>query len=384
MASRSRIRRILTDPPIQDRLVWRGLLHPEATELGDRALVASSFGSLYGLGGLIGFAAIAVSDAAITDPVELAAASGAAILISLICLIGYRRLPRRFFHLTAAAGIAIVTFAAFASAAGSEAVYAPFYGFIAMLTMLFFRPLPAVLQSALALAAYAFLLSDRDAAFATHLLLSSFGMLVSLGALIAVVRTRNTRVAGELSLDAYVDPLTGIPNRRSFDERFALEIERARRHQGPLALIVCDLDHFKRVNDNLGHEGGDEVLSRAARTIVEATRTVDLAARIGGEEFGIILPGTEPEAAAVAAERLRERVFEVFAEHDPPVTASSGVASTIGEEADQRALFDAADRALYAAKRAGRNCTAIATGDGIRIVGGGSAIGRLRQSLGAG
>jgi diguanylate cyclase (GGDEF)-like protein len=326
---------------------------------------------------------VAVSDAAITDPAELAAASAAAILIGLVCLIGYRRLPRRFFHLAAAAGIAIVTFAGFASEPGSEAVYAPFYGFIAMLTMLFFRPVPAVLQSALALAAYAFLLYERDAAFATHLLLSSLGMLAALGVLIAVVRTRTTRVAGELSVDAYVDPLTGIPNRRSFDERFALEIERARRRQGPLALVICDLDHFKRVNDRLGHEGGDEVLARAAGTIAEATRAVDLAARIGGEEFGVILPGADPHAAAVAAERLREHVMAEFAGHEPPVAASSGVASTIGAEADQRELFDAADRALYSAKRAGRNCTAIATAEGIRIVGGGSAIGRLRQSLGA-
>jgi diguanylate cyclase (GGDEF)-like protein len=228
-----------------------------------------------------------------------------------------------------------------------------------MLSMLFFRPLPAVLHSSLALAAYAFLLYGRDTAFATQLLLSSLGMLVALGALIAVVRTRTTRVAGELSIDAYIDPLTGIPNRPSFDERFSLEIERAHRHQGPPALVICDLDHFKRVNDRLGHEGGDEVLVRAARAIAEATRAVDLAARIGGEEFGLILPGTEPEAAAVAAERLRECMLGEFADQQTPVTASCGVASTIGPEADQRELFDAADRALCSAKCAGRNCTAI-------------------------
>ncbi len=374
-------RGLAADPPIRDRLIWRGLLNPAAQDLGDRAVVASSFGALYGLGGVIGLIGLPISASTIDRDGLWAAVCLGAIAIAAVCLIGYRHLPGGFFHFAAAAGVGLVTLAALAAANGSEPVFGPFYGFVVMLSMLFLRPLPATVQGGLAVTAYTLLLFGRDTPFAIQLLLSLIAMLLALGALIAVVRTRTSRIAGELSEDARVDSLTRIANRRRFDDRLELERERARRDRGRLALVICDLDHFKRVNDQLGHERGDEVLRRAARAIDSTTRTVELAARIGGEEFGLILPGADPEAAATAAERVRKRIELEFAESPIKQTISCGVASAEAEDADLERLFTAADRALYGAKRAGRNCTAIALGEDVELIGGGSTMGRLRQIL---
>lgn len=360
------------------------MLQPRALDRKDTALAASAFGALYGVGGLVAMLALALNDAAIVDRALMAGVGAASLLFGLVCLVGYRRLPQAFFHFAAVAGVAIVTLAATASERGAEAVYAPFFAFVAMLAMLFFRLGPAIAGNLLALGAYAGLLYARDTPFATHLLLSSIAMLASLGLLIFVVRTRNSRIAGELSSDAYTDVLTRAPNRRSFEQRLELELERADRQGTPLSLVICDLDHFKRVNDEHGHDAGDVMLRRAAETIERTTRTVDLAARIGGEEFGLVLPDAAPEDAVTVAERVRHAIADEFDREGPAMTISCGIASASGADADRGLLFSAADRALYGAKRAGRNCTAIASGEEINIVAGGSPIGRLRQSLSSG
>lgn len=377
------LRTWVSDPPLSDRLLWRGLLNPGARELGDPALEASAFGAVYTLGGLNALQSLRNGDALVNEELQMVLVGVTALAVGAICLLGYRRLPRWFFQLTALAGIGLVSLAADAAATGATAVFAPFYAFVGMLALLFFR-LPAAIGTAiLAAAAYGVLLYERDTPFALQLLLSSIAMLSALGVLILVIRTRTSRVAGELSADALTDPLTELANRRGFDRRFDLEVERSRRDGSSLALVICDLDHFKRVNDELGHDAGDEVLRRVATAIAAKTRDADLAARIGGEEFGVLLPGTGPERATLAAERVRHAIAEAFAAEGPELTASCGIASGQGAAADPVELFRAADEALYRAKRAGRDCTALSTGDGVRIVGGGSTLGRLRQSLGS-
>lgn len=163
----------------------------------------------------------------------------------------------------------------------------------------------------------------------------------------------------ELLRDASVDALTGVPNRRSWDERFARLVARAGQAKEPLSLLLLDVDHFKRINDTRGHVTGDRVLAEVARRIVEHLRPTDLVARYGGEEFTVVLPNTELAGAAVVAERLREAVaasgFEVESPGGPQkVTVSLGVAVLEGVEAAER-LFERADRALYLAKQRGRN-----------------------------
>ena len=374
------LRELLRDPPIRERLVWHGLLHPDARDFGDLAVAASAFGVVFSAAGVLGLLRAAV-DPFIDDRGLFALVAVATGLLGLACLIGYRRLPAAFFAFTAAAGIALVTLAAIACDPGGAAVFAPAYAILVVLCLLFMPPSFGIAAGVLAMFAYGVLLASDDTPNAIYLLGSEAGMLGLFGALIWVIRTRTERIAVELSTDAYLDPLTSIPNRRAFDARFELELQRANREGTTVSLVICDLDHFKRVNDEHGHETGDKVLQRAAAAIADVTRAADLCARIGGEEFGLILPGADDQAAAVAAERVRERVRAEFLQDPFDLTISCGIAGASGSGVYARALYTAADGALYEAKRAGRDCTAIAAADGIRIVGGGTTVGRLRQML---
>lgn len=157
------------------------------------------------------------------------------------------------------------------------------------------------------------------------------------------------------------DALTGLYNTRYFWQRFRDERAFAERHGRPLALLIGDIDWFKKVNDTWGHVAGDRVLVEVARALMELRRRGDTVARIGGEEFGVILPETDLPEAARVAERLRERIdalrFDAGFRGDPyGVTMSFGAAAVAaGEALTAEALYDRADTAMYAAKRAGRN-----------------------------
>ncbi len=153
------------------------------------------------------------------------------------------------------------------------------------------------------------------------------------------------------------DAMTGLANRRHFDERVVAEVERAQRYQHPLCLALIDIDHFKRINDSGGHALGDAVLVRIAALMTEHFRACDLVARIGGEEFAVVFPETGLEGAVAAVEKLRQHLAgSVLQEMTPAqvVTFSAGVGERLdGEGRD--VLQSRADRWLYAAKAAGRN-----------------------------
>ncbi len=161
----------------------------------------------------------------------------------------------------------------------------------------------------------------------------------------------------ELEGLARQDPLTGLPNRRTLDERLADECVRAVRYDQPLALVMADVDHFKSLNDDLGHPTGDRALVAIGRALRAAAREVDLVARYGGEEFCVLLPSTDLTAATAAAERLRAAVVGCGFP-DRPLRASFGVAGWQPGDPDRPnpvALVAAADRALYRAKAGGRD-----------------------------
>jgi diguanylate cyclase (GGDEF)-like protein len=167
-----------------------------------------------------------------------------------------------------------------------------------------------------------------------------------------------------LTRQAQTDALTNLANRRALDERLDDEVDHARRLGTNIAFVIADIDDFKSINDSYGHQTGDEVLRRVARTFAEAVRELDLPGRYGGEEIALVLPGTNLTGARALAEKIRKGLEELSLttpDGDPfQVTASFGAAcfpaqSSVGE------LVAAADAALYEAKRKGKNRVVTAT-----------------------
>jgi diguanylate cyclase (GGDEF)-like protein len=165
-------------------------------------------------------------------------------------------------------------------------------------------------------------------------------------------------VNSKLQHEAGSDSLTGLMNRRAFERFLVIELSRARRSNRALSMLIIDLDHFKEINDSHGHQAGDDVLREASARVSAAVRGGDVVARLGGEEFAVLLPDTPIAGALVLAERIR-RDFEtvVCATAAGPVrfTASFGAAEHSPDDADEKALVARADALMYAAKRAGRN-----------------------------
>jgi diguanylate cyclase (GGDEF)-like protein len=175
---------------------------------------------------------------------------------------------------------------------------------------------------------------------------------------VASVGLESVRQLEEVTARAATDELTGLPNRRMFDERIKQHLAECDRFDQVLSLILCDVDHFKRVNDQHGHSAGDLVLAAIARALGHGIRNIDICARYGGEEFAILLPQTPIERAREVAERLRRTVGALHVPIDGgviSVTASFGLACYPTSGGGRESLFQNADRALYAAKSEGRN-----------------------------
>ena len=170
----------------------------------------------------------------------------------------------------------------------------------------------------------------------------------------------NVQLHETAARESVTDDLTGLSNRRAFDDALTGELERSRRFGTDLGLVLIDLDNFKHVNDTYGHQQGDVVLREVARVLRETSREIDHPARYGGEELALVLPGTDLEGAYNLAERVRERIealriARVDGSGAISVTTSCGVAAVSQQTADERALLASADAALYEAKRSGKN-----------------------------
>jgi diguanylate cyclase (GGDEF)-like protein len=170
----------------------------------------------------------------------------------------------------------------------------------------------------------------------------------------AAIALSNARLVDQLEREAAEDPLTGLANKRSFELAYTAELNRAFRDGGSIAVITLDVDRFKEINDRYRHSFGDQVLVAVAGAVRSAVRSYDTVARVGGDEFVVLLPDATVEQASVVAERARARVAEI----DLPegrLSCSAGIAAIKGDELSASQMLDAADAALYTAKRLGRD-----------------------------
>jgi diguanylate cyclase (GGDEF)-like protein len=181
--------------------------------------------------------------------------------------------------------------------------------------------------------------------------------LIEQGTRLAAIAIERAQATAQLHRMATVDMLTGLPNRQHFFDLGRRELARAQRGRQPLAAFMIDIDHFKRINDQCGHAGGDEVLRVIGARFADSLRGADLVGRLGGEEFAVLLPDTELETAILVAERLRKAVAGKaipFPGGVCPTSVSVGVSmAAAGDDLDR--LLSRADKALYAAKDGGRN-----------------------------
>jgi diguanylate cyclase (GGDEF)-like protein len=232
------------------------------------------------------------------------------------------------------------------------------YLWIAIYATYFFPLRQVIFQLGFLAVAYGVVLAgSADASVFAVRWVQTVGTLVVTGILVQALRNRVGELVHRLSDAARTDALTGLRNRRAFEETIDAEVGRASRGRRPLTVLVGDLDHFKAVNDRFGHPAGDAALVRVSQLLTSVRREIDPVSRTGGEEFALILPDTAEQEAYLVSERLRTAVERAFAEEAVPLTMSFGLASFPDHGTTADDLLAAADQALYTAKELGRNRT---------------------------
>jgi diguanylate cyclase (GGDEF)-like protein/putative nucleotidyltransferase with HDIG domain len=313
----------------------------------------------FALGGLFGLVSLVLPDTAVEDRGLLLAVAIASLALALILSVVHDRLPLPGFQVVVAAGSAAASLGLYAW--GHTSSYGPLpYVWVTLFAFYFFALPAALVHLLLAMTGYGFALTAESPPD-SHLdgWLATTGTLLAGGMFVAAMRERiAAAVAGRADV-VHRDALTELLNRRGFEELIEVELERARRNDAPLSLIVADLDGFKRVNDEHGRASGDEALRRVAHTIRSCKRRYDVAARIGGEEFALLVPSSDADGAYILAERIRTEV----AEGGDGLTASFGIATSPLHGSASVVLQYAADEALYAAKRLGGDRTVISSAE---------------------
>ena len=327
--------------------------------LADRALMGRALAYLFGSGVALALLAVllpesvAVDDMRILAPVT-AGVAVAALAVLAVLVMGSEVLRLWTFQCVLACGTALIT-AAIHFSGEISTVYVMFYVWVTLYAFYFFSRLQAALQLGfLGLAYSAVVFTDQvDVALAKWLI--PIATLVVAGALIATLKDRVRRLIARLSDAVRTDVLTGLTNRRGLEELLELELERGARTRRPACLILGDLDEFKGVNDRFGHQGGDRALRLVAEVLSRTSRRIDAVARVGGDEFVVVMPDSDEHEGYVMAERMRQEVRESLRGEAGGVTISFGVAGFPHHGTDADTLTRAADQALYSAKQIGRD-----------------------------
>ena len=337
------------------RLNWRGLGPSMVRE--DRVTMARTFTYLFGTGATLVLLSLLFPHSPGRDTTGLLITTLGAYLVAVGFLVAWDRLPLWAFEASPLAGTVVVSLAVYFSGPEAATAYALFYLWVALAACYFLRPPVAFTHLCIASAAYALVLVVSPG----HVMLPGLtwamvtGTLAVLGILMTTLRGQLDQLVKQLAAAARTDSLTQLANRRELEERFAAELERSTRTARPLSIVVLDLDWFKEYNDRFGHSAGDRVLVLLAQALKRATRTSDIVARLGGEEFGVLAPETDETEAYLLSERLRAEVRSAFARETEKMTISCGVASFPIHGITSGELLHAADRALYEAKESGRD-----------------------------
>src|SRR3954454_5113195 len=346
-----------------------------------RPAMARTLGWFYLAGATLSALSLVLPHSSSTDVLGVVVVVSIAFAGSCLLLAGANVLPETAIPGFLLIGSLLITGAVYFDDHTSS-VYAFFYVWVGVEAFYFLGRRLATLQVLLAGAAYGWALSAvASDGFAEQRWLLTIGTAMVAGLLVAYQRDRIGALVHKLTDAARTDPLTGLLNRRGFEETFKMELERARRSERPLSIVAGDLDGFKLVNDRLGHHAGDEALQALAQDFSKWKRRIDVAARMGGEEFALLLPNTDERGAFLVAERLRRAVQRTFSETPLPITISFGIANwpDHGDEIDL--LLRAADEALYAAKDLGRDRSVIYSAEVASMLAGGRGTERGEMQL---
>ena len=333
----------------------------------DRVSANRTLGYFFIAGATLSLAALFMPASPSADRTGLAAMVAISFAIGATLFFGSRRLPGAAVPTALVGSTFVITAGVYFDGQGPSPA-GLYYIWLGMLAFYFLRRWQAALIVALMGGAYAAVLNLVPTIQPQQRWLTTMGIATVAGMLISYVRDRVQELVARLTDAARTDPLTGLLNRRALEELFAIELDRAVRTGRPLSVIIGDLDRFKSVNDRLGHQHGDQVLQALAAELGRWKRRIDMVARVGGEEFALLLPETDERGAFLVAERLRRATKRLFADGPSTLTISFGVASFPDHGDDAEMLLRAADQALYAAKNMGRDRSVIYSAEVSRML----------------
>jgi diguanylate cyclase (GGDEF)-like protein len=340
-----------------------------------RHVMARTLAYLYLAGATLGLTSLAVPQG--TGAAVVLSLAGVAYAIGFLLLLAGRRLPDFIMPLLLALGTLLISAAVYADG-GADSAWSVLYLWIGIEAACFLNRSTAALQLMLVVAAYTATLGVLGDLSPERLVLTLGGTLAA-AALVAYMRERIQRLVTRLVGGSRTDVLTGLPNRRTFEELFETELARTLRSGRPLSVVVGDLDDFRGVNELLGEKAADALLVSLTKEVRKWKRRSDVAARTGGEEFALLLPETDERGAFLVAERLRRAVHRLVAEQPCSLTMSLGVATHPEHGDEAELLLRAAHQALAAAKELGRDRSVIYSQEVSSILAGAQEKGERRE-----
>ena len=273
---------------LRERLVPRASDASNISSLDDPRAAARFLGLAYAAGATLAIASMAFPQPPGTDVTGLFGIYAVALAVGGYLLLRGSRVTAKETSGALLIGTVLVSLAIHFTDQRTG-VYSLFYVWIAIESVYFLSRGAALFQVVVVAVAFGLVLMSERPPGAEEQWVITVGTVALAGILVGALKANVERLIGRLAAAAHTDPLTGLSNRRAFQDAVEVELERARRGQRPVSLLVADLDHFKRVNDLLGHPSGDQVLKQFAAQMTRLTRTIDIPARLGGEEFAIVL-----------------------------------------------------------------------------------------------